>query len=89
MTRDFTDDIYEKGYEDRIFVPETSDLFCNLLVVVPNAKMNDFRENYSTLVQQFYDLNDPIDEAKLPENIEKKLRLMKDMKNEDWLTLQS
>lgn len=88
MTRDFSDDIYEKGFDDRIFVPETSEMFCNLLVVVPNAKMPEFRENYSTLVQQYYDQNDPIEEAKLPDTIEKKMKVMKDIKSEEWISLQ-
>lgn len=39
MTRDFTDDVYEKGFDDRNFVPESSELFTNMLVVVPNTKM--------------------------------------------------
>lgn len=58
QTRDFTDDIYEKGFEGKNFVPETSEMFCNLIAVIPNAKMLKFREDYSTMMSMFYENQD-------------------------------
>lgn len=49
MTRDFTDDIYEKGYEAANFVSETSEMFTNLIVVVPNVKLEEFKNSYATI----------------------------------------
>jgi hypothetical protein len=38
MTKDLTDDVYEKVQKaESVFVPETSEMFCNMLVVVPKT----------------------------------------------------
>lgn len=68
-TRDFTDEIYEKGFDERQFIPETSEMFCNLLVVVPSAKLQEFKGNYHTIVDQYYAANDSVDEAKIPDKV--------------------
>ena len=78
MTKDFTDDIYERGFEDRWFIPETSEMFCNLLVVVPNAKLQDFRANYWHMIEEYYQNNDAAEELKIPELVEKKYKSMKE-----------
>lgn len=62
MTKDFTDDIYERGFEDRWFIPETSEMFCNLLVVVPNIKLQDFKANYWRMIEEYYQNNDAAEE---------------------------
>lgn len=58
MTRDFTDDIYEKAGNEWMYVPESSDMFVNILVVVPNAKMIEFRTNYWNMAPAFYEADD-------------------------------
>lgn len=58
MTKDFTDDIYERGFDERNFVPESSEMFVNLMVVVPTLKVQEFRMTYHTLVDQYYAQND-------------------------------
>lgn len=47
MARDFTDDIYEKNFEERWFVPDSSEMFVNLLVAMPIVKRDEFKMNYS------------------------------------------
>ena len=43
MTRDFTDDVYDlTTVMDTQFVSDDSEMFANLLVVVPKVKMQDF-----------------------------------------------
>lgn len=46
MTKDITDDVYEKVQENRKWVPDTSDMFTNILVVVPKVKANEFKAQY-------------------------------------------
>ena len=46
MTKDITDDVYEKVTESRKWVPETSEMFTNVLVVVPKVKAAEFRALY-------------------------------------------
>jgi hypothetical protein len=46
MTKDITDDVYEKVPESRKWVPETSEMFTNVLVVVPKVKAAEFRALY-------------------------------------------
>lgn len=87
MTKDFTDDIYEKGFDERNFIPETSEMFANLLVVVPNVKLQEFKMNYHTLVDQYYAANDSVDEAKIPDKVNHQYKAMKEMKNEAWHAL--
>lgn len=43
MTKDITDDVYEKVQENRKWVPDTSDMFTNILVVVPKVKATEFK----------------------------------------------
>ena len=54
MARDFTDDIYEKNFEERWFVPDSSEMFVNLLVAMPIVKRDEFRMNYSQMVEDYY-----------------------------------
>lgn len=46
MTKDITDDVYEKVQENRKWVPDTSDMFTNILVVVPKVKATEFKAQY-------------------------------------------
>lgn len=46
MTKDITDDVYEKVQENRKWVPDTSDMFTNILVVVPKVKAAEFKVQY-------------------------------------------
>jgi len=46
MTKDITDDVYEKVQENRKWVPDTSDMFTNILVVVPKVKAVEFKAQY-------------------------------------------
>jgi hypothetical protein len=46
MTKDITDDVYEKVQENRKWVPDTSDMFTNILVVVPKVKAAEFKAQY-------------------------------------------
>ena len=87
MTKDFTDDIYERGFEDRWFIPETSEMFCNLLVVVPNIKLQDFKANYWRMIEEYYQNNDAAEEQKIPELVEKKYKAMKEQQGEAWEAL--
>lgn len=87
MTKDFTDDIYERGFEDRWFIPETSEMFCNLLVVVPNLKLQEFKTNYWRMIEEYYQNNDAAEEQKIPELVEKKYKAMKEQQGEAWEAL--
>ena len=46
MNKDITDDVYEKVQENRKWVPDTSDMFTNILVVVPKVKATEFKAQY-------------------------------------------
>lgn len=46
MTKDITDDVYEKVPDSRKWVPETSEMFTNVLVVAPKIKAAEFRVQY-------------------------------------------
>jgi len=87
MTKDFTDDIYERGFEDRWFIPETSEMFCNLLVVVPNLKLPEFKLGYWRMIEDYYTNNDAAEEAKIPEVVEKKYKALKEAQGEAWEAL--
>jgi len=87
MTKDFTDDIYERGFDERNFIPETSEMFCNLMVVVPNAKLLEFKATYHTLVDAYYKANDSVDEAKIPDHAVHKFKAMKETGGEPWIAL--
>jgi hypothetical protein len=78
MTKDLTDDIYEKITDANMFVPDDSEMFVNLLVVVPNVKLDEFKSNYWNLVNAHYQQNDSIDEAKIPEIVKNKYKAMKE-----------
>lgn len=78
MTKDLTDDIYEKVPDGNMFVPDDSEMFVNLLVVVPNAKLDEFKGNYWNLVNAYYQQNDSIDEAKIPDIVKNKYKAMKE-----------
>ncbi len=50
MTKDITDDVYKKVRESRKWVSETSEMFTNVLMLVPKVKAAEFRALYlSTL----------------------------------------
>jgi hypothetical protein len=87
MTRDFTDDIYEKAGNEWMYVPESSDMFVNLLVVVPNVKMQEFRANYWNIAPHFYEQADATEEPKLPEQAAHRFKALKEAAGEHWLEL--
>lgn len=87
MTRDFTDDIYEKGFDERNFVPETSEMFCNLMVVVPTLKVEEFKATYHTFVEAYYATHDGAEEAKIPEIASHKYKAIKEHGGENWNAL--
>ena len=86
QTKDFTEDIYERGVNGQLFV-SGSEMFCNLIAVVPNAKIPEFRERYCNLMNEYYQQQDTIEMNKVVSDAEKKLKLMKDAGGEAWTEL--
>lgn len=66
--RDFTDDVYESSDRVReVFVK--SEMFCNLLVILPQAKENQFREEMPDMLTEHFEAADGADERKLREQV--------------------
>lgn len=63
--KDFTDDIYGKGFQENKFCPETSAMFCNLIVVVPITKTLQFRESLSSMMRENYIQSDQVEESRM------------------------
>jgi hypothetical protein len=84
MSKDFTDDIYAKNIDGSFFVPETSEMFANLLVVIPNAKLQEFRQNYCQIIDNFYKEADAKEQGKLEEVSKSKLKHMRENDTEEW-----
>jgi len=54
MSRDFTDDVYNlKTLNESHFVEEGSEMFCNMLVVIPKLKMADFERDHNEYVASY------------------------------------
>lgn len=84
MSKDFTDDIYDKNFEANWFVPDSSEMFANLLVVVPTAKLQEFRANYASVIDSYYSNLDKTDKEKIHEVAANKLKAMKEADTEEW-----
>jgi hypothetical protein len=87
MTKDFTDEVYEQVKDERNFVPETSEMFTNLLVVVPHVKLQEFRTNHVNLLDNYYNQNDPIEYGRIPDHIGHKFKAMKEQGGDAWQAL--
>ena len=64
--RDFTDDIYKKGVSADIFVEaHDSEMFANLLIVLNQEKVDAFREQMPSLLENYYKLVDEQEHKKM------------------------
>lgn len=61
-----------------------SEMFVNLIAVVPNAKVQDFREKFWNMMSEYYTQQDTMEMNKVVTDAEKKLKLMKDAGGDAW-----
>lgn len=82
MTKDITDDVYEKVQENRKWVPDTSDMFTNILVVVPKVKAVEFKAQYLQHVVDFYTKQDDDEQKKFTQQAENRFKHLQENKGE-------
>ena len=65
--RDFTDEVYEQSDKTRdVFVK--SEMFCNLLVILSNDRVDAFKEEMPKMLEEYYVAADGQEERKLKDN---------------------
>jgi signal recognition particle subunit SEC65 len=65
-------------------VSENSEMFCNLIVIVPVAKREKFRDEYVGIMKDYYLQQDEHDAGKLHSDAEKKFKLLKEVQTEAY-----
>jgi len=90
MVRDFTDDLYNLPIPEEIFVEKFgSDMFSNLLVVVPKTKIDVFKTECLTLMEDYYALVDAQEDKRVPDLAKLRLTELKEKHHgtEEWIKL--
>ena len=69
LTRDFTDDIYDKEINHEIFVSASgeSTMFTDLLVVLQGPKIPEFAEAMKSIVGEYYTKMDEMEVKRFPD----------------------
>jgi len=80
LTRDFTDDIYNNGVPDNIFVStNNSTLLADMLVVIQGTKVEEFKAVMATLMAEYYEKNDSLELKRMTDNVKSRIEETKNM----------
>ena len=78
-TRDFTDDLYNMPVRKEMFVEDYgSQLFTNLLVVLPKTRVDNFATEVTTLMAEYYDVVDQMEDKRIPDMAKTRLTELRD-----------
>jgi hypothetical protein len=85
MTRDFTDDVYNlKTLNEGHFVEESSEMFCNMLVVIPKLKMADFERDHNEYVANYISIVDQQEDKRVADASKARFAEMREKQGEEW-----